>query len=83
MAHKIYHSQFLQGLSQVMNKQLSEYQLGLGQCRSVGSYSNVSRIGEGTYGMVYRAIDQITSQPVALKKIIFIMRKLKDLPSLQ
>jgi cyclin-dependent kinase 2 len=32
-------------------------------------YQRVEKIGEGTYGVVYRAIDQMTNKQVALKKI--------------
>ena len=32
-------------------------------------YENVEKIGEGTYGVVYRARDVATGQTIALKKI--------------
>lgn len=32
-------------------------------------YQRVSKIGEGTYGVVYKAKDKITNEVVALKKI--------------
>lgn len=32
-------------------------------------YEKVEKIGEGTYGVVYRARDRITGQIIALKKI--------------
>jgi serine/threonine protein kinase len=41
-----------------------------GNCRSVGDFKKVNRIGEGTYGYVYRAINRKTSEVVALKRII-------------
>jgi len=34
-----------------------------------GQYEKVEKIGEGTYGMVYRAQDRVTNKTVALKKI--------------
>jgi len=38
-------------------------------CRSVFSYKKVHKIDEGTYGIVYRAINTETGETVALKKI--------------
>ncbi|KAJ1570151.1 Cell division protein kinase 1 [Nowakowskiella sp. JEL0078] len=35
----------------------------------LGNYKNVEKIGEGTYGVVYRAVDVTTGGVVALKKI--------------
>ncbi|KAL0486975.1 cyclin-dependent kinase [Acrasis kona] len=40
-----------------------------GKCRSVESFEKLNKIGEGTYGTVYRARDRRTGQIVALKKI--------------
>ena len=40
-----------------------------GACRSVGLYEKLNRVGEGTYGIVYRAKDLKTKEIVALKKI--------------
>ncbi|KAM7058388.1 cyclin-dependent kinase 10 isoform 3-T3 [Molossus nigricans] len=42
---------------------------GLGQCRSVKEFEKLNRIGEGTYGIVYRARDTQTDEIVALKKV--------------
>jgi len=47
-----------------------------GRCRFVGEYEKLNRIGEGTYGVVYRARDKRTGEIVALKKIR--MEKEKD-----
>lgn len=33
------------------------------------NFSRVEKIGEGTYGVVYKAKDSITGQEIALKKI--------------
>ena len=42
-----------------------------GACPNVSlRYKKVSRIGEGTYGIVYKAIDQQTSEYVALKRCL-------------
>jgi serine/threonine protein kinase len=42
-----------------------------GACPNVSlRYKKVSRIGEGTYGIVYKAIDQKTSEYVALKRCL-------------
>jgi len=43
----------------------------LGTCRSVNDFEKLGgRIGEGTYGTVYRARDRTSGKVVALKKII-------------
>ncbi|KAK6038494.1 kinase domain protein, partial [Cooperia oncophora] len=44
-------------------------QLGYGACRSVNEFVKLNRIGEGTYGIVYRARDSKSGQVVALKKV--------------
>ena len=41
----------------------------LGKCRSVSEFEKLNRIGEGTYGIVYRARDRQSNEIVALKKI--------------
>lgn len=41
----------------------------LGTCRSVSDFQKLNRIGEGTYGVVYRARDLKSGDIVALKKI--------------
>ncbi|XP_039930980.1 cyclin-dependent kinase 10 isoform X1 [Hirundo rustica] len=41
----------------------------LGRCRSVKEFEKLNRIGEGTYGIVYRARDTLTDETVALKKV--------------
>ncbi|KAG8563013.1 hypothetical protein GDO81_015897 [Engystomops pustulosus] len=41
----------------------------LGQCRSVKEFEKLNRIGEGTYGIVYRARDTRNNEIVALKKV--------------
>ena len=40
----------------------------LATCRNVDSFTKFDRIGEGTYGLVYRAIDKTTNKLVALKR---------------
>ena len=32
-------------------------------------YRKVEKVGEGTYGVVYKAVDQLTGETIALKKI--------------
>ncbi|RWS03859.1 cyclin-dependent kinase 10-like isoform X3 [Dinothrombium tinctorium] len=41
----------------------------MGGCRSVSQFEKLNRIGEGTYGVVYRARDTLSNEIVALKKI--------------
>ncbi|KAK8815191.1 hypothetical protein WA158_003403 [Blastocystis sp. Blastoise] len=38
-------------------------------CRNISVYSKIQRLGEGTYGVVYKAKNNITQEIVALKKI--------------
>ncbi|KAA3671602.1 cyclin-dependent kinase 10 [Paragonimus westermani] len=40
-----------------------------GRCRSVSEFEKLNRIGEGTYGIVYRAKDTVSKEVVALKKV--------------
>ncbi|KAK8403555.1 hypothetical protein O3P69_000542 [Scylla paramamosain] len=47
-----------------------------GKCRFVGEFEKLNRIGEGTYGVVYRARDTKSNEIVALKKMR--MEKEKD-----
>lgn len=42
----------------------------LGNCRSVHDFLKINRIGEGTYGYVYRARERTSGEIVALKRII-------------
>ncbi|RYG61419.1 hypothetical protein EON64_18580, partial [archaeon] len=42
----------------------------LGACASVTDYQKLHRIGEGTYGFVYKAVSRATGRTVALKRII-------------
>ena len=41
----------------------------LGSCRGVSDFEKLNRVGEGTYGVVYRAKDTSTGQIVALKRV--------------
>ncbi len=43
----------------------------VGKSSSVSKFEKLNRIGEGTYGTVYRARDKENGSIVALKKIIF------------
>lgn len=42
---------------------------GHGHWRGIGQYEKVEKIGEGTYGVVYKARDRVTNETIALKKI--------------
>lgn len=51
-----------------------------GTCRAVSTFERRNRIGEGTYGTVYRAIDRRTNEVVALKKVILHNEKQVGFP---
>lgn len=40
-----------------------------GECRSVNEFEKLGRVGEGTYGVVYRARDSATGAVVAIKRV--------------
>lgn len=42
----------------------------LGRCRNVDEFEKLNRIGEGTYGTVYRARDRRSQRVVALKRVL-------------
>lgn len=46
-----------------------EFPITMGNCSHVDSFQKLNRIGEGTYGIVYRARHRTTNQIVALKRI--------------
>jgi cell division cycle 2-like protein len=54
-------------------RELSEasllFQAGLHSCRSVSNFDKICRIGDGAYGVVYKAKDRKTGELVALKKV--------------
>ena len=43
--------------------------VGVGGCRAVSNFSKGEKLGEGTYGSVYRARDKATGRVVALKRV--------------
>jgi serine/threonine protein kinase len=51
-----------------------------GTCKSVVAYEKIKRIGEGTYGDVYCAVNKITKSVVALKRIILHNEKQDGFP---
>lgn len=46
-----------------------------GTCRSVAEFEKLNRVGEGTYGIVYRAMDTRSGEIVALKRMRMIEEK--------
>ncbi|KDO27987.1 CMGC/CDK protein kinase [Saprolegnia parasitica CBS 223.65] len=51
-----------------------------GTCRDVDEFEKLNRIGEGTYGTVYRARDRATGEIVALKRVILHNEKQDGFP---
>ncbi|KAK6100633.1 Protein kinase domain family protein [Brugia pahangi] len=51
------------------NAAFSKDKIGYGGCRSVNEFEKMNRVGEGTYGIVYRAKDTKTGEIIALKKV--------------
>lgn len=62
-----------QGIELVSIKTLKKQEIPqehcYGQCRPVTEFEKLNRIGEGTYGVVYRARDTVSNKIVALKKV--------------
>lgn len=56
----------------------------LGTCRPVETYKKICRIGEGTYGTVYSAVDRLCPDRdrsmVALKRVILHNEKTDGFP---
>lgn len=44
-------------------------QARIGACRSVHDFEKLNRVGEGTYGVVYRARDTVSGDMVAIKRV--------------
>eukprot|EP00750_Incisomonas_marina_P023648 INCI5049.10.p1 GENE.INCI5049.10~~INCI5049.10.p1 ORF type:complete len:412 (-),score=52.81 INCI5049.10:620-1855(-) len=61
-------------------KQPSATPVAPGACRPVGSFKKMYRIGEGTYGTVYRARDKESGEIVALKRVILHNEKADGFP---
>lgn len=72
---------------------LSASSSSIGSCRHVSAFEKVGRIGEGTYGIVYKAVERASGTPVALKRVrmdgerdglpITSLREIKILKSLE
>jgi serine/threonine protein kinase len=53
------------------HRETIDLKLPAGKCALVADrYEKVGRIGEGSYGVVYKAIDRQTNRTVALKRCI-------------
>ena len=51
------------------SKQLQEQ---IQMCRSVGKYRKITRLNEGSYGIVYKAQNTDTGEIVALKRVFAV-----------
>lgn len=56
-------------IADLQSHRIPEGQIGYGRCRAVNEFEKLNRIGEGTYGIVYRARDTKSGEIVALKKV--------------
>ena len=52
-----------------------------GACRDVNRYEKLNRIGQGTYGTVYRGRDKVNQKIVALKRVILHNEKNDGFPT--
>ena len=52
-----------------------------GACRDVNRYEKLNRIGQGTYGTVYRGRDKVNQEIVALKRVILHNEKNDGFPT--
>lgn len=50
-------------------RKLMPHQLYLVRYRATDAYKRIKLVGEGTYGKVYKAVNEITQEPVALKRL--------------
>ena len=51
-----------------------------GACRSVNNWSKLDKVGEGTYGSVYKAADRATGALVARKRIKLSSNEREGMP---
>lgn len=49
----------------------------LGACIPVNEFEKVGRIGEGTYGTVYKARGRTSGRMVALKRVLMVHEKVR------
>ena len=54
--------------------------LPTGLCKAVGDFNKCARIGEGTYGTVYKAVEKTTGAVVALKRVTLHNEKQAGFP---
>jgi serine/threonine protein kinase len=64
---KCRHSRCLRDIRRTLRKMREEEEQQQQQQQSLSMYEKLGRIGEGTYGVVYRARDKKTNEIVALK----------------
>ena len=62
-------SSIISSTSSTGGKQASGSQQFIKPASQLDRYQKIDKLGEGTYGVVYKAIDKVTGETVALKKI--------------
>ncbi|CAI4228142.1 unnamed protein product [Auanema sp. JU1783] len=71
-AETISYTSIFDGTKRILDKEAHSY----GDCRKVNEFEKINRVGEGTYGVVYRARDTVSGRIVALKQV-----RVSDTPS--
>jgi cell division cycle 2-like protein len=67
--HHHYHAASPAAIPVPLRDELPPYLPSVHGCRSVAEFKCLNRIEEGTYGVVYRALDKRTQEVVALKRL--------------
>ncbi|KAL8833213.1 MAG: hypothetical protein Q9170_004408 [Blastenia crenularia] len=58
--------------------QLAQFPSGSGACTPIASYDRLNQLGEGTYGVVFRAREKKTGKIVALKQMRIPVEERRD-----
>jgi serine/threonine protein kinase len=70
----------LQDIKKNKTEEEEEDKVIYGTCVKINNYAKINRIGEGTYGTVYKALDKKSNTIVALKRILMHNEKMIGFP---